>query len=607
MRTPALLIAMSLAVAAGLHAQRPARDRAADMPAPPAGSAGLYGYVVASDTGRPIKRARIVVASTELSDRTPPAQGANEFGAALRDRLQQMAQTGAGPTRFLAGIRVVQSAQTDEQGHYEIRGLPAGRYVVSASKTGFVTVNFGQRRPLRPGTPLQVADGQQIQNVSFVLPRGSVITGRILDEDGEPVARASVTAMRYQYQGGERRLVSAGSDQTDDRGQYRVYGLPPGDYYVSAVSRLLNRPVERLLQAVTGQAAPGDEEDSLGYAPTYYPGVATAAEAARVTAGLGQEVGNIDFQLQLVNMARVSGTVYGADGAPLSGGAVVLMPGDGGAAARVGGITGRARADGAFTIDNVPPGQYTLYARSRPGRDAPPDYAVMAVSVAGQDLPNLAVALSPGATISGSIVIDTSGASGPRDLSGFRVTVPSIDPIPFGGSQPARVAEDGTFAVSGIPAGRHAIRSPNPPAPWALKAVMVDGRDVADTPIEVRNGQKITQAQLIFTDRVTELSGAVKDERGAAALGFTVIAFSTDPGTWRAQSRTIQAAQPDQTGAFRIRGLPPGTYYLVASDDVEQGEWFDPSFLDEAQKSATRVTLTDGQVTAQDVTVRTGG
>jgi len=621
-RRPACLAAL-LAAAIGLPVvlgaqQRPTRDRA--QTPTPAGTSSVAGYVVAADTGRAIKRARVIVTSAELADRASANLGAGpmgggpmgggQMGQVMRDRVQELAQGGAGPAQIAAIARLVQSAQTDDNGRYEIKGLPAGRYVVAASKTGFVTVNYGQRRPLRPGTPLQINDGQQLQNVSFTLPRGSVITGHIMDEDGEPLARASVTVLRYQYQSGERRLVVAGSDQTDDRGQYRVYGLPPGEYHVSAVTRLAEgRPLERLMQLVAAQQnqALAADEEPLGYAPTYYPGVITAAEATRVTASLGQETGGVNFQLQLVPMARLSGLVTNIDGSPLAGGNVIVVPEEGGAAARGANITGRVGPDGTFVVDEVPPGRYTVYARNRPARDVSPDYAVVSVTVTGQDLPNLGLTLTPGATISGSISFDSAGASAPSDLSRLRITAPALDPIPFGGNQPTQVAEDGTFTISGIPAARRAIRAPGPPSPWTLKSVIVDGRDMTDTPIDVRNGQKITLVQVVFTDRVTELTGMAQDEKGQAVLGYTVIAFSTDSATWRPQSRSIQAAQPDQTGVFRFRGLPPGSYFLVAVDDVEPGEWFDPVFLEEARKSAVRVTLTDGNVTTQNVPVKTGG
>ena len=427
-----------------------------------------------------------------------------------------------------------------------------------------------------------------------------MITGQILDEDAEPIARAAVSVMRYQYQNGERRLVPAGSDQTDDRGMYRVYGLPPGDYYVSAVSRLLNRPFERLLQA-TGAAAE-DAEGALGYAPTFYPGVTTPSEATRVNVALGQEMRGVDFQLRLVPMARVSGTVVGVDGSPLAGGNVILAEEQSDLAARAN-LIGRIGPDGAFTIDNVPPGRYVLWARSRAGRGEGADYAAHALVVGGQDIANLVVPLSPGATISGVVSFDASAQRPPDDPSRIRLSLPAIDPVPFGGNQSSRVGPDGRFEVTGVPAGRRFIRVPNPPAGWSLEAVIVDGRDVTDEPLDVRNGQTITQVQVVLTDRLATVAGAVTDARHQPVFGYTVILFSTDSSTWRAQARTIQAVQPDQTGAYRFRGMPPGAYFLAAVDDVEQGEWFDPSFLQTLQPGAVRITVSEGATVAQDLQV----
>jgi len=597
--TPAIWLAAAAAgLSVSLAAQPPARDQAGQAPAA-AGTAVISGSAVAADTGRPLTRVRIIASgNAEISDRLTSGQ-LQDLEMQLLARLGQMAQRGAGPGALRGGLRLVRSAQTDDQGYYEIRELPPGKYTITASKTGFVDVTFGQRRPPRPGTPLEIADGQQIKNVSFSLPRGSVITGQILDEDGEPIARAAVTVMRYQYQNGQRQLAPAGSDQTDDRGMYRVYDLPPGDYFVSAVSRLLMRPMERFMPAM----APDAEEGALGYAPTFYPGVTTPPDATRVSVALGQELGGVDFQLQLVPMARVSGTVLDADGSPLAGGNVILAPDYAESVARGSSITGRVARDGAFTIDNVPPGRYVLWARSRPNRDEAATFAVHTLAVGGQDLPNLMVTLSPGATVTGSIGFDASTAQPPADLSRFRITMPALDPIPFGGNQNSRVAEDGTFELTGVPAGRRAIRVQNAPVPWSLKSVIVNGRDVTDDPIEVRNAQTITLVQVIFTDRVATLAGSITDQRNEPALGYTVILFSTDSTTWRPQSRTIMAVQPDQTGAYSFRGMPPGAYFLAAVDDVEQGEWYDPTFLQELQPGAVRVTINEGGTTARDLRV----
>src|SRR5919198_635103 len=180
--------------------QHPARDTSAQQKE----TAGrITGRVLAADTGRPVKRARVFVSAAEL----PGGRG----------------------------------VLTDENGVFDLTELPAGRYTLSVSKSGFVSLSYGQRRPLQAGTPLQLGEGQQLKGVDFQLPRGSVIAGRVLDEDGEAMPGIPVRVMRYEYQQGERRLTPAGNTQTDDRGQFRVWGLMPGEYYVSAVARNFNR------------------------------------------------------------------------------------------------------------------------------------------------------------------------------------------------------------------------------------------------------------------------------------------------------------------------------------------------------------------------------
>src|SRR5262245_49700609 len=195
-----MISAIVLAIALQVP-QAPARDTSArQADAAPAATGRIGGRVVAGDSGRPLKRARVFVNAAEV----PGGRG----------------------------------ALTDDTGIFDFTELPAGRYTVTVSKSGFVSLSYGQRRPLQAGTPLQLGDGQQLRNVDFQLPRGSVIGGHILDEDGEPMAGASVRVMRYQNLQGDRRLTPAGTSQTDDKGQYRVWGLMPGEYYVNALARV---------------------------------------------------------------------------------------------------------------------------------------------------------------------------------------------------------------------------------------------------------------------------------------------------------------------------------------------------------------------------------
>src|SRR3989454_9639168 len=181
--------------------QQPTRDTSAQQnkDTPPAPTGRITGRVLAADNGRPIKRARVFVNAAEL----PGGRG----------------------------------VLTDDQGVFDLAELPAGRYTLTVSKSGFVSLSYGQRRPLQAGTPLQLLDRQQLKGVDFRLPRGSAIAGRVLDEDGDAMPGVNVRVMRYQYLQGDRRLTPAGAGQTDDKGQYRVWGLMPGDYYVNATAR----------------------------------------------------------------------------------------------------------------------------------------------------------------------------------------------------------------------------------------------------------------------------------------------------------------------------------------------------------------------------------
>src|SRR6266851_2752054 len=282
--------------------QQPARDTPAQTKdAVPTPTGRITGRVVASDNGHPVKRARVFVTAAEL----PGGRG----------------------------------MLTDDSGVFDLPELPAGRYTLTVSKSGFVSLSYGQRRPLQAGTPLQLADGQTLKGIEFQLPRGSVIGGRVLDEDGEAMPGVMVRVMRYQYLQGDRRLTPAGVAQTDDKGQYRVWGLFPGDYYVNAVARGGNMVVP-FGGAFGGPGGPGgfggrgggrgaggggNDQEQINYAPTYYPGVASVNEAKAIAVGLSQEVLDINFGMLLVRMSRLSGYVSNPDGTPITSGNVNLM------------------------------------------------------------------------------------------------------------------------------------------------------------------------------------------------------------------------------------------------------------------------------------------
>jgi hypothetical protein len=556
---------------------QPARDTPAqpkDVPPPPAGR--ISGRVLAADNGRPVKRARVFATAVEL----PGGRG----------------------------------MLTDDSGVFDLTELPAGRYTLTVSKSGFVALSYGQRRPLQAGTPLQLADGQQLKGIEFQLPRGSVISGHVLDEDGDAMPGVMVRVMRYQYQQGERRLTPAGNGQTDDKGLYRVWGLMPGEYYVNAIARgsgpgggqfFGGGPGGgrggRFAGPGAGAAAGAVEQEQVNYAPTYYPGVPSVEQAKPINVGLSQELLDVSFNMQLVRIARISGIVNNPDGTPVTSGTVNLMPDSGGGRNQIGmNFGGRIQWDGSFTIGNVAPGRYILRAR---GDDSEvPQFAAQPISVNGDDLPDVTVVLSAGATITGTISFLPGGSPAP-DYTSFRITAPSTEQSEFGPQPNARVDKDGKFSLSGVSAGAHLIRPSNGSRTWILKSVTAGNRDITDTPFQVRSGETLSDVTVVFTDKQSEINGTLTTENGTPVPEFTVLAFPSDPSLWRPQSRHIATARPDQTGKYRIRGLPPGEYYLATVDPSQQGEWFEPAYLDEHRAGAARVTLSEGDVKTKDFTV----
>jgi Carboxypeptidase regulatory-like domain len=586
---PVFILSASLCGAQTPPAQQPARDTSAQKSALPSGS--ISGRVVGTDNGRPVKRARVLVTAAELP-----------------------------------GGRAV---MTDDAGNFELTELPAGRYTLTVSKTGYIALSYGQRRPLQAGTPLQLADGQQIKGIDFRLPRGGAIAGRILDEDSEAMPGATVRVMRYQYLQGDRRLVPVVTAQTDDKGSYRAWNLLPGDYYVSATARGVG-PMGGFGGADPtagggrggrggggggGQgggrfgvpiAMPGggqnDDQEPVAYAPTYFPGVGSINEAKAVTIGVSQEVLDVTFGLQLVRTSRVSGHVMSADGTPATAGSVALTPegaGAGGGRGQIGtSYGGRIQWDGAFIMANVPPGRYSLRALGTDNDE--PHFAQQPITIGGGDINDLVIALAPGATITGTITFQSGSA--PPDVTQIRVTAPAADPNAFTNNAAARTDKDGRFTLDAVPTGAHFIRA-NGARGWTLKSVTVAGREVIDTPIEVASGRTLAGVTLVFTDKLTQISGVVTNEQGTPAADYTVLAFPTDAALWRPQSRQIMTTRPDQNGKYQMRGLPPGEYYMAMVDPAVQGEWFEPAFLDEQRPGAVRITLGDGDMKTQDFKV----
>jgi hypothetical protein len=625
---------------------QPPRDPNAPGAPVVVGKGSISGTVAVAGSGQPARRARV-----NLS-------GGSEVGGG-------------------------RSTTTDEMGRFAFSALPEGRFSLSASKPGYVSGSYGQRQPGRPGTPIQLADGQRLQ-VQLQITRGGVITGTVLDENAEALPGTPVRALRYVMQSGVRTLQSAGNGATDDRGVYRIYGLQPGEYIVYATPRNNNQGLEgrqaelqqllqqsemmarleavqaqaaqalneRIAQARVAMAAQGSDEAATGYAPVYYPGTTAPSSAATVTVGPGEEKGSIDFQYQVVPIARIDGIVTTTAAATQAPSNIQLSLVN--TSFAVPGISpGNARADaqGAFRIPNVPPGQYTLIARATigtagreggpPGREGGPGgrgpipggrgefiagrgrvggpagadqirlWATTDVTVDGRNVSNIVLTLQPGMSVSGRIAFEGTTQPPPADLTRLRIQFqPVVMPGTSGeisNSAAGRVDAEGRFTISSVVPGRYRLTASGAGSGWFLGSATVEGQDSLDFPVEVKPSQNINGAVVTFVDRQSELTGTIVNERAQPVPDYTLIVYPADQRFWTPQSRRIQSTRPATDGRYSFRNLPAGDYRLVPVYDPDPGSWFDPAFLQQLETASVRVSIADGEKKEQHLRVPGGG
>jgi hypothetical protein len=486
---------------------------------------------------------------------------------------------GALVTATVPGQPLPITALTDETGRYELTGLPAGRYPITASQPGYIRLAYGQTRPAQGGKPIVVAERQTLENVNFALPRGGVIAGSVIDETGQPVIGAIVGALQRVYKNGKASAipVSLGNNisslmMTNDLGEFRVYGLEPGIFYVGATR----------VSATDGRPS----------AMIYAPGSASLSDAQQVRVGLAQTVAGISIVMRSMKAAMIAGIALDANQQPIAG-RLELRQRD--VDLDSGGILRSARPDpdGAFIFTDVPPGDYTIGAIQRS-----PGVLRGAFAQVRPDGTNLSdVRLTPIgiATASGHVI---SSPSNPRPPSGSRVRFEPVDAnlssFGFFTTVGTSISDDLTFSIQAF-AVRMKVDMPQLPAGWTLKAVRYRGTDVTDSGVELVPGDEVRDIEVEITNRLTEITGTVRTANGELADDYTVIIFAKDPTRRTGNPRYFASARPDQNRSFWIRGLAAGEYLVVALEYADLNIVEDPVFIESVAKGAASLTLRDAE------------
>jgi hypothetical protein len=525
--------------------------------ASPPATATIRGHVSGTDTNQPLRKAQVRLLQVDIQP-GPNAPQSRE------NRL----------------------ATTDADGKYEFKDLPAGRYNLTASKGSYVSISWGQQQPNEPGKPLDVHEGETIERVDFTLPHGSVITGRIVDEFGEPLSNVMVAAVRSQVINGQRRMVPSGrSVQTDDMGEFRLFGVPPGQYYVQATWRRVGPP---MLDSFS--------PDRTGYPVTFFPGTTDVTSAQRFTIGIGDLVTDLAMALSPLHRATVNGTVVDTDGRPAGGIGLMVVQRNGNGFSTFGNMV---RPDGTFSYP-LSPGEYTLRTTPTAGRK---DVGTVTLTVGSEDISDVHIVMSPPATIAGRIVVDPAQAQSlPPGL--MLMALPFVaGPMP--GNAPARVADDLSFELTAPLSGRVRLNINNLPPAWTIHSVRINSIDVIDEGIELKPNQNISDVEVELTNQLTSVMGTVSASNGDAAKNYTVVFFPTDEKRWNPGSRYLRTARPDQDGRFQISGLPPAEYNVIAVERLDQGQNTDPEYLEQISSRAVRFTLTDRETKTLDLKLDT--
>jgi len=536
--------------------QAPVRDTAQP---PKTGTSVIRGRAVETASGQPLRRTTVRLMSPTLSE--------------------------------------PRSTSTDAEGRYEFRELPAARYTLTALKNGYVTMNYGARSWDQPGRVIDLADKQQADRVDFSLPRGGVITGRVLDEFGDPVVGATVQPLRIDFVNGERRPFPSGSTMTtSDTGEFRLWGLSPADYQVM---------VNPQRSMDFGPAS----DNRTGYAPSYYPGTTNAAEAVNLRVTAGQVTTGIDITLSPTRTATISGAALDANGQPQRRGNVMLMPRNP-AGMFMGPQAGaQIRPDGTFTISNVAPGEYTVRATimgNSPG--TPPEQLTANVSVAGADVTGVILTPVRPIKVTGRITLDPPGSW--VEAAAIRVMAQPKNPSPMfftAGMTPPITSDDFTFELSsgsGTVLLRALPNSPGTPQ-WRLKSVRYDGKEIIDSGLELADGRDVDGVELVITNRQQLVTGVVTNAKGEPVPDASVTLFSQSSDEWAGVTRRIVPTRPDQNGRYSVRSLPPGDYFAVATDAPEASpRGSDPrQFYQDLSRVATPFTLTEGETRVIDLKV----
>jgi hypothetical protein len=477
---------------------------------------------------------------------------------------------------------------TDASGKFAMKDIEAGKYRLLVNRNGFITTSYGARGPNRAGTTLTLLKGQHLSEITFRLTPHGIVTGRITDDEGEPLSYVSVQLLTWRYQQGRRQLsYGGGGGSTNDLGEYRIFGVPPGKYYLTATYRNQSYGV-----AQDRSATPEPEDD---YVPTYFPGTTDVSTAAQVAVPPGGHIQGMDLKLNKFHTVHVRGHVnYTIPGRQRV--MVYLMPKN--TMMGMGFRPNQTDAKGDFDIRGASPGSYAVTAVLNEGSKS---YQARAnVEVGNSDVDGLTLNIGPGVAITGKVLVE--GPEKP-DLSSVRVMLQQREflGMMFGPMSQSRIEEDRSFTLPDVSRGLFNVNVMGLPPGYYVKAIRSEQNDILSNGLNTENSP--APLEILISAGAAQVSGTVKHpDKGNPVPGATVLLIPQEKERKEQQSYYKQVTS-DQNGTFLIKDLVPGEYRAYAWEDLEPGAYMDPEFMKPVETKGEVVRLEEKAQKTVDLTM----
>jgi hypothetical protein len=459
----------------------------------------------------------------------------------------------------------------DEQGHFSIENIPPGSYDLEVSRNGYVDNEYGQKKPGGSGAVLTLTADQHMTDLIFKMVRAASISGHVYDEDGEPVPYAQVTCYRASRQPGKEQQIGYRPVITNDLGEFRLFDLKPGRYYVAVDYHF------KLDIAFRSRGA--EREAESGYATTFYPNTLDPSKAVAISVSPGDELRSIDFLLRPVHYVTVSGKVVNTVPLPphASGGVGLSSHASGLAATSQNLYDSYDVKDGKFAIHNVPPGSYTLSASWSDHESREWHIARRPLEVGNTDIEGVTITIAPGVNVAGRVVWEGSPMVEVQELMVW-LRPKEENEMGYEAQTPKA---DGSFAIKNVSEGtyRPRVTLRGEVANFYMKSARFGTLSIPESGFEIQAGGD-QLLEITLSSRAAQVSGVVLNSDSLPAAGVTVVLIPEVAR--RSYKEHYKSATTDQNGKFAIKGIAPGDYKLFSWESVEGNEWSDADWFDAA-------------------------